>query len=185
MMLEGISVNNSEGGIISEFYKMEGKDENSREYSCSKIMLNGSRDNVMNFRLLGTLDSHKEEGSSIRVILAGKYRIPTTGIVNFNTTVDENYWFTDYKDIWKINVNENLKILITNYDDYLDVLINTDEDIEYSDVDDICNSLNFVLGIESESVFTNVMNIGHKVQNRRNILKARSFFDAPLTSHHN
>ena len=60
----------------------------------------------------------KEETTKSGIILAGKYQIPSTGIVNFTTKVDENYWFTDYKNIWMIDVNENLKILITNYENY-------------------------------------------------------------------
>lgn len=185
MLFEDRGDQNSEGSIISEFYQMEGVDENRQEYFCDKIDLQQSKDNVMHFRLLGDLTSLKAEGSSTRIILAGKYQIPSTGIVNFTTKVDENYWFTDYKNIWMIDVNENLKILITNYENYLDVLINTNQDAEYSDVDDILNSLNFVLGIESEPLFINVDKKGHKVLNRRNILKAKSLFDAPLTSNHN
>jgi len=185
MLFEDRGDQNSEGSIISEFYQMEGVDENRQEYFCDKIDLQQSKDNVMHFRLLGDLTSLKAEGSSTRIILAGKYQIPSTGIVNFTTKVDENYWFTDYKNIWMIDVNENLKILITNYENYLDVLINTNHDAEYSDVDDILSSLNFVLGIESEPIFINVENKGHKVLNRRNILKAKSLFDAPLISDHN
>jgi len=185
MLFEDRGDQNSEGSIISEFYQLEGLDENRLEYFCDKIDMQQHKDNVMHFRLLGDLTSRKAEGSSTRIILAGKYQIPSTGIVNFTTKVDENYWFTDYKNIWMIDVNENFKILITNYENYLDVLINTNQDAEYSDIDDILNSLNFVLGIESEPLFINVNKKGHKVLNRRNILKAKSLFDPPLTSNHN
>lgn len=185
LLFEDRGDQNSEGGIISEFYRMEGINENRQEYFCDKIDMQQHKDNVMHFRLLTDLTSRKVEGSSTRVILAGKYQIPHTGIVNSITKFDESYWFTDNKKIWRIDVDESLKILITNYENYLDVLINTNQDAEYSDVDDILNSLNFVLGIESEPLFVNVANKGHKVLNRRNVLKARSLFDAPLTSDHN
>ena len=185
MLFEDIGDENSEGTIISDFYKMEGLDENRLEYFCDKIDMQQHKDNVMHFRLLGDLTSRKVEGTSTRVILAGKYQIPYTGMVNSITKVDENYRFTDNKKIWMIDVNEGFKILITNYGNYLDVLINSNQDAEYSDVDDILNSLNFVLGIESEPIFINVENKGHKVLNRSNILKAKSLFDAPLISDHN
>ena len=185
MLFEDIGDENSEGTIISDFYKMEGLDENRQEYFCDKIDMQQHKDNVMHFRLLTDLTSRKVEGSFTRVILAGKYQIPYTGIVNSIIKVDENYRFTDNKKIWKIDVNENFKILITNYDNYLDVLINASQDVEYGDVDEILNSLDFVLGIESEPIFINVENKGHKVLNRRNILKAKSLFDSPLISDHN
>lgn len=185
MMMDGHNASKSEGSIISEFYKMEGKDENSREYSCDQIDLKNFQDNVMDFRLLGVLNSSKEAGSSTRVILAGKYRIPSTGMVNLTTRVDEKFWFTDHEDIWTIEINKDFKILITNYDNYLDVLIHGNEEIGFADVDDIVDSLNFVLGTESEPVFINVTNKGYKVKNRRNMLKALSVFTAPLNSNRN
>lgn len=184
MLFEDVD-HNSEGGVYSEFYKMEGTDENRSEYCCDQIDLNGRKDNVMIFRLLGTLNSFKDEGSSTRVIFSGKYRIPNTCMINYNTSVGQDYWFTDYKKVWKIELNENLKILITNYDNYLDLLILEQEKLEFKDVDRIINSLNFVLGIESEPVFINVLGKGHKVLNRRNMLRAASSFEPPLTSHHN
>lgn len=183
MLFENIDLN-SEGSVYSDFYKMEGTDENRCEYCCDQIDLNGFKDNVMSFRMLGSFDSQKEEGSSTRVILAGKYHVPKTGIIS-KTIVDQYYGFTENKDIWKIDINDDLMVLITNYESYLDVLILEKENLDFKDVDYIINSLDFVLGIESESVFINISGKGHKVMNRRNILRAQSMFDAPLTSDHN
>jgi len=185
MMLGGGKASYGEGGIKSEFYVMEGKDENCREYSCNQIDLRNLIDNVMDFRLLAALNCPEKEGSSTRVILVGKYRIPSTNMINRLTKIDESFWFTDNEDIWEIVVDENLKIFVTNYDNYMDVLIHVIEEIDFADVDNILDSLNFVLGTELEPVFINVINKGHKVQNRSNMLKATSIFSAPFTSDHN
>lgn len=185
MICDGQKISNSEGGIKSEFYVMEGKDENLREYSCNQIDLRNHIDNVMDFRLLAALNSPEKEGSSTRVILVGKYRIPSTSNINRVTKIDESFWFTDNENFWEIVVNENFKIFVTNYDNYMDVLIQVNERIDFADVDNIVDSLDFVLGAESEPVFINVLNKGHKVQNRSNILKATSIFSAPITSDHN
>jgi hypothetical protein len=184
MLFENVG-RNSEGGIYSEFYKMESTDDNRREYYCDQIDLNGSKDNVMIFRLLGSLNSSSNEGSSTRVILSGKYRIPNTGMINFKTSVSHDYSFTDNKNVWTIELNGNLKILITKYGNYLDLLILEQERLEFKDVDLIINSLDFVLGTESEPIFINISGNGHKVLNRRNMLRAASTFEPPLTSNHN
>lgn len=185
ILFGGHKESNIEGSIISEFYKMEGKDENSREYSCNQIYLRNYIDNVMDFYLFAALNSPIEEGSSTRVVLAGKYRIPSTNMINRITRVNENFGFTDNEAIWEIALDENLKIFITNYDNYMDMLIHGQEGIGFDDVDDIVDSLNFVLGTESEPVFINVTNNGHRIRNRRNMMKAISLFTAPFTPDHN
>ena len=134
MLMQGHNSSLTEGTIISKFYTMAGKDENNREYICDQIDLINFVDNVMNFRLLGSLNSSKEEGSSTRVILAGKHHIPKTGIVNRITKIDEKYWFTDNEEIWIIETENDFRILVTNYADYLDVLVQGNEEIEFNDV---------------------------------------------------
>ena len=185
MFVENHNRSNSEGNIISEYDKMEGRDENGRKYFCDHVLNNGSKDNVMVFKLLGALGSDEDKEFNTRAIFAGKYSTPDTTNAYFETNVDQIYRFTDYKHVWRIDVNEEFKILATNYDHYLDVLILEEKDIEFRNIDEIIDSLNFVLGVELEPVFINVTNLGHKILNRRNFLKSKSLFSAPLTSNHN
>lgn len=184
-LIENHNRSNSEGDIISEFDKMEGFDGNERKYICDHVHRRGSINNVMKFELLGILDTPFDLGNNTRAIFAGKYRIPDMGNAFIETKVDQLYMFTDFKDIWRINVNEDLNVLVTKYEDYLDTLVLCNRDIEFHDIFHIIDSLNFVLGIELEPVFINVQTHGHKIYNRRNLLKSKSSFSSPLISNHN
>lgn len=144
------------------------------------MLRRGSITNVMKFELLGTLDATFDFGNTTRAIFAGKYKIPDMGHAFIETNVDK----FDFKDIWKIKVNEDLNILVTKYEDYLDTLVLGDQIIGFQEVWHIIDSLNFVLGIELEPVFVNVQNEGHKIYNRQNLLKSMSSFSSPLISNH-
>lgn len=184
-IVENHNKDNPEGNIISEFDKIEGYDINEQKYTCNRILRRGSMKNVMKFELLGTLDAAFDFGNNTRAIFAGKYKIPDMGHAFIETNVDQLYIFTDFKDIWKIKVNEDLNILVTKYEDYLDTLVLGDQIIGFQYVWHIIDSLNFVLGIELEPVFINVQNEGHRIYNRQNLLKSKSSFSAPLISNHN
>lgn len=188
ILLIGNSLNsNTEGGIITDYYSLKGQDNDGKEYRCEKLILKSGKDcNLSYFKLQSLLESDKEYGYYTRLIFAGNYNIPFNSMTNFETVVGQTFWYTDFHRIWEIKIDDDVNIVLSKFDNYLDLVVSTtvDENINYRYIENLIYALNFVIGVEADPVYINIKRKGSQLRARNNIYKIPSIFSSPLIARH-
>lgn len=181
------SKDNPEGGFITDHYSLKGQDNDGKEYSCKRLIFrSGKGTNLSYLRLQSFLESNKEHGYYTRLIFAGNYNIPVNSMTKFKTNVGQTFWYTDFYRIWEIKIDDDVNIVFSKFDDYLDLVVTTtvDKDINYKYVENLIYALNFVIGVEAEPIYINISGKGSQLRARNNIYKMPSIFSSPLIARH-
>lgn len=184
---DNCKIDNTEGGILSDYYSLKGFDENGFEYNCKRLSFkNGQDSNLSYLKLMSSLESNREYGYYTRVIFSGTYSIPENSQTDNQTIVGQTFYYTDYYKIWELKLDNRVNIVFSRFEDYLDLVVITNEDtkIDYQYVENLIYSLNFVVGIESEPIYINIKNVGYQLRERKNFNKITSMFSSPLIANH-
>ncbi len=173
--------------LVSDFYELKAEDQNESVYECQKLIAKSPIDNVSIFYLQSRLNASFNIGSSTRVIFSGKYSVPTSGLLCSKTTVGDSFEYTDNKEVWEFELIENIPLVFSKFEDYIELIIvhEANTNLDHQFIEDVIKFFGFVLGMEPEPVYINIVDKGHTLINRRNMLQAKSSFIPPLPINHN
>ncbi|MET4141991.1 hypothetical protein [Pedobacter sp. UYP1] len=179
-------VRNPEGEKVSEYYKLLAKDENLETYKAEHLTRISILDNITIYSIRSPLKCSRTLERNTRVVFSGNYSLPINKYAGVKTTLVESFNYSENMEVWEVRVDEGLTLVFSKFEGYLDLMIIPSD--EYQIDEDLINmisySLNFVLGLETEVVYINLLEKGHTVFNRRNLLLAKSTFSPPLIANH-
>jgi len=193
------STNITEGGIKKLDCEMTATDENGCSYSGivqinpNFSIINIEESKVYNFK------SNKSNDLN-RVIFRGNYDVPSNcnystilTIEPFCRTITQDKNTKTITDIissdqfsfkkehsWKIILSNEIQLYLCQFDNYLDMIIESSTKLNYEIVEKIIHSLNFVLGVETEPFYYSIKDLGIKINSANKIYQTDSLFKPPL-----
>lgn len=168
-------------------YRMEGKDYNGKKYSCNYLYTGRPILNVSELRLSGKIHVQHSISFTSKIIFAGEYQLPMDKTSNIETSFGDDLYFTDYKELWEVELKEGLSVLFCKFNKYTEALLvgKYADEVDNDLLEKVVSAFDFLTGKETEPVLVSLKMRDHYFCGRRNMLLANSTFVSPLPMNHN
>lgn len=168
-------------------YSMEGTDYNGEKYSCNYLFTASPILNVSELELSGKILAQHSMSFNSKVIFAGEYQLPMDKISNIKTSFGVDLYYTDFKDLWKVELKEGLSVLFCKFNNYTEALLvgKYADEVDNDILERVVSTFDFLTGKETEPVLVSLGMRSHYFYGRRNMLLANSTFESPLPMSHN